>query len=333
MAKDRRRYTVMLIPERGGAARSYKVKLRSLQIVVAVLVLVVAAAAGVGLHQASLVTRLAAESATNAALVEENAALVARINDVDHKMGDAAKKLASVETLEGRIRAMTMLNDPERHLEIGPLPDPGDAADGRATGTDLAGSARATGGPGTARTTSAAFGDERALLVDRLGLLDLRGELLAGEASERARSLEELVRYFDARGALLATTPSIWPVRGYVTSNFGSRIDELTGERRMHPGLDVSAPIGTPVRAPADGRVVFAGDDYGYGKAVEIDHGRGLSTKFGHLSAFKVAPGAEVKRGDIIALTGNTGRSTGPHLHYEVHLYGVPENPRRYILE
>jgi len=317
-----KRYTIMLVPERGGSARTFKVSVRAIRIAVGAFAVVAAAAAGVGIHQASLLLRLSAASATNAALVTENAALVERITGVETRVAAASTTLKTVESLDERIREMTLLNDPSRHLSIGPLPGP--EGEGKGGGSPAVGAPlpSGTGGP-----------DDKPVLLERLGLVNLRADVLANEAEDRARSLDELVRYFDARKSLLATTPSIWPVRGYVTSNFGSRVDELTGERRMHPGLDISASIGTPVRAPADGRVTLAAEDYGYGKSIEIDHGRGLGTKYGHLSAYKVAVGAEVKRGDVIGLTGNTGRSTGPHLHYEVHLYGVAENPRRYILE
>ena len=132
---------------------------------------------------------------------------------------------------------------------------------------------------------------------------------------------------------MLASTPSIWPTRGWVTSDFGTRIDPYTAERKMHEGLDIATPIGQPVYAPSDGTVVFAGTEGGYGKVLVIDHGYGVKTRYGHLSEILVHLGDRVGRGDKVALVGNTGRSTGPHLHYEVRVNGVPENPRKFILE
>ena len=111
------------------------------------------------------------------------------------------------------------------------------------------------------------------------------------------------------------------------------RIDPYTGGREMHAGLDVSAPIGTPVVAPADGVVVFAGVRGGYGLSLVLDHSMGLMSHYGHLQSVSVQLGDLIVRGAPVAMLGNSGRSTGPHLHYEVRFNGIPENPRRYILE
>jgi murein DD-endopeptidase MepM/ murein hydrolase activator NlpD len=118
-----------------------------------------------------------------------------------------------------------------------------------------------------------------------------------------------------------------------VTSDFGHRLDPYTADRVMHKGLDIAVPYGTTVVAPADGTVVFASTEGGYGNVLVIDHGYGIKTRFGHLSGILVKAGEKVRRGDKVALSGNTGRSTGPHLHYEVRVNGMPENPRKFILE
>jgi murein DD-endopeptidase MepM/ murein hydrolase activator NlpD len=130
----------------------------------------------------------------------------------------------------------------------------------------------------------------------------------------------------------LLSTPSIWPVRGTLTSGFGWRRSPLSGAGRMHQGLDISNRIGTPVRAPARGTVTFSAVDGAYGLCIIIDHGNGIATRYGHLSKSSVKQGDYVQRGDVIGFVGNTGLSTGPHLHYEVHVRGVPVNPMRYIL-
>ena len=132
---------------------------------------------------------------------------------------------------------------------------------------------------------------------------------------------------------LLASTPSVWPVRGYLSAGFGNRLDPFTGLRDFHPGIDISTPIGTKVQAPADGVVVFCGLKGGYGNAIMIDHGYGVVTRYGHLDAFNVKPGQRVRRGDVIAFVGNTGRSTAPHLHYEVWVNDQTQNPIQYILD
>jgi murein DD-endopeptidase MepM/ murein hydrolase activator NlpD len=125
--------------------------------------------------------------------------------------------------------------------------------------------------------------------------------------------------------------PSIWPVRGTVTGGFGERLDPLNGEGAFHSGMDIAAPAGTPVQAPAEGIVFSSGPDSGYGNAVLIDHGFGITTKYGHLSRVDVVIGQEVKRGQIIGAVGETGRTTGPHLHYEVHIHETPVNPAKYL--
>jgi murein DD-endopeptidase MepM/ murein hydrolase activator NlpD len=158
-------------------------------------------------------------------------------------------------------------------------------------------------------------------------------ESLATEASRQEQSLHELQEYFDDQRSLLASTPSIWPARGWVTSDFGTRLDPYTAERRMHQGLDIATPHGQPVYSPSDGTVVFVGTEGGYGKVLVVDHGYGVKTRYGHLSEIFVGLGDRVQRGAKIAAVGNTGRSTGPHLHYEVRVNGIPENPRKFILE
>jgi murein DD-endopeptidase MepM/ murein hydrolase activator NlpD len=135
-----------------------------------------------------------------------------------------------------------------------------------------------------------------------------------------------------AQSQLLASTPSIAPVRGILTDGFGGRSDPFTGERGTHNAVDISSAAGQAVRAPADGIVVKAEWANGYGNVIYLSHGYGYSTRYGHLSAYAVKPGQHVKRGDIIAYVGSTGRSTGPHLHYEVRLNNNPVNPLEYIL-
>jgi murein DD-endopeptidase MepM/ murein hydrolase activator NlpD len=142
----------------------------------------------------------------------------------------------------------------------------------------------------------------------------------------------ELSQFLEEQKSMLACTPSIWPTKGWVSSRFGYRTSPFTGKKEFHRGLDISARQGTPIVAPADGLVASAGKDYGYGNVLTIQHGHGLKTRFAHLSKMLVKKGQSVKRGQEIALMGNTGRTTGTHLHYEVHLNGVAVNPINYIL-
>lgn len=146
---------------------------------------------------------------------------------------------------------------------------------------------------------------------------------LGTEFGPRTASASEWVR--------LATAPSLWPVEGRVTGSYGERIDPFNGEGAFHAGVDISTAYGHAVVAPADGYITFADNMSGYGRLVMIEHGHDISTRFGHLSAFAVVPGQWVRRGDVIGYVGQSGRTTGPHLHYEVRIHDVPVNPQRYL--
>lgn len=128
-----------------------------------------------------------------------------------------------------------------------------------------------------------------------------------------------------------AMVPSMWPVRGQITGGFGQRLDPLNGEEAVHCGVDISAPSGTEVQATADGVVLLAEREAGYGNEVLVDHGDGITTKYGHLRRIDVVVGQEVKKGQVIGTVGMTGKSTGPHLHYEVRVHQTPVNPAKYL--
>jgi murein DD-endopeptidase MepM/ murein hydrolase activator NlpD len=127
------------------------------------------------------------------------------------------------------------------------------------------------------------------------------------------------------------TVPSLWPVRGQITAGFGQRMDPFSGEGAFHSGVDISVPLGTTVIATADGIVLEAGPESGYGNEILIDHGYGLTTKYGHLNRIFVVVGQELKRGQVIGSVGMTGKTTGPHLHYEVQIHDTPVNPMKYL--
>jgi len=157
-------------------------------------------------------------------------------------------------------------------------------------------------------------------------------ERLSLEAHAEQSSLQRLEGLLQGRQEQLACTPSILPARGWLTSGFGYRISPFTGTIQMHEGIDIANAIGASVVAPADGLVVKVGREYGYGKVLTINHGHGIATRYGHLHKAHVKIGQRVKRGDLIGELGNSGRSTGPHLHYEVRVNGLPVDPRKYIL-
>lgn len=156
-------------------------------------------------------------------------------------------------------------------------------------------------------------------------------ERLAEVVREQGEGLRALERLMSRAGRALATLPSRWPVRGAVNSEFGMRQSPWGSTREFHAGMDIRAMRGTPVRAPAPGSVVFAGVQPDYGNTVIIDHGRDIRSLYGHLSRLHVRTGQTVERGQVIALSGNTGRSSGPHLHYGITVQGKPVNPRLYL--
>jgi murein DD-endopeptidase MepM/ murein hydrolase activator NlpD len=159
-------------------------------------------------------------------------------------------------------------------------------------------------------------------------LSSLRTTALSGELS-RAFGSPSL----GAGWANLLNAPSLWPVIGTITSSFGEREDPFNGEGTFHSGIDIASTYGDSVRSAADGVVLKASFGNGYGREIMIDHGNGIETVYGHLSGFAVTEGEEVKRGEIIGYVGTSGRSTGPHLHYEVRIHDTPVNPHKYLRE
>jgi len=165
------------------------------------------------------------------------------------------------------------------------------------------------------------------LSLDQLSAL--RTEALSGRIS---RALEGgLSPTFMGDWTVLADAPSLWPVEGRVGSSFGEREDPFNGEGAFHAGIDIDAPYGTPVRATGDATVIDAGRVSGYGREVVLDHGHDMHTLYGHLSSIAVFPGQHVVLGQVIGYVGDSGRSTGPHLHYEVRVHNVPVNPHKYL--
>lgn len=156
---------------------------------------------------------------------------------------------------------------------------------------------------------------------------------LERDATQLTTKSEELEEFYRDQSVLLASTPSVWPVRGYLSATFGNRIDPFTAQKDFHPGIDISAPMGTKIQAPADGVVVSTGVQGGYGNAIVLDHGNGIVTRYGHMDSFEVKPGQRVRRGDVIGHVGNTGRSTAPHVHYEVWVRDQAQNPIHFILD
>ncbi len=295
-------YTLIVVSDHSQAVRKFRVPRRWLRNG--------AFAAGgvalVGLLSMGHYVSLLGTSTENRILREENAQLRSQILLVQEKVAHISATLDRVERFDAKLRtAVTQLQDPERNLAIGPV--------GKSTEAPLAGAAPAA--------------------HENVAALPAKLASLESEATRQESSLRELQEYFDDQKSLLASTPSVWPTHGWVTSDFGHRLDPFTADRIMHKGLDIATSHGAPVTAPSDGTVIFAGMESGYGKVLVLDHGYGVKTRYAHLSAIDVKVGDRVARGAKIGAVGNTGRSTGPHLHYEVRVNGMPENPRKFILE
>lgn len=150
-------------------------------------------------------------------------------------------------------------------------------------------------------------------------------------AREREKRFDEIKRYVRKRSTLLASRPTVWPVRGWISSSFGDRSNPVTGKSGFHSGVDIANDHGSPIRASADGEVSFAGWEGGYGKLVVLNHGNGFSSYYGHLAEIKAGVGQKVVRGQVIGSMGATGNTTGPHLHYEIRLYGAAVDPTKYM--
>ncbi len=160
-------------------------------------------------------------------------------------------------------------------------------------------------------------------------LYALRNDAMSGHFSRRL--MGDSTPGLSGDSAVFAGGPTLWPVEGRVTSNFGERQDPFNGEGAFHAGIDIGAPVGTPVRATADGDVAKAGWGTGYGREIAVDHGHDIETVYGHLSSIAVVEGEHVTRGQVIGYVGQSGRSTGPHLHYEVRVHDVAVNPHKYL--
>lgn len=297
-------YTLIVVPDRHAEARRYHVQRKWLVQALAALATVVVIAAGLTLHYGQVVV----EAKENPALRDENLKLKKELAVIREQLEHVSATIDRVERFDQKLRAMTLLSDPQRNLALGPT--------------------QPSGSPESADNSFV-----RARADESPAVLATKLDKLSAEATRQEQSLHELQAYFQSQKSLLASVPSVWPVRGWVTSDFGSRLDPYTSERVMHAGIDIAGNFGKEIIAPADGTVVFAGLEGGYGNVVVLDHGYGVKTRYGHLASIGVKPGERVKRGAQIAAMGNTGRSTGPHLHYEVRVNGIAQNPRKFILD
>lgn len=301
----KRFYTVLVLPDATARARKFHITKTAITVVTCI-VGVAVIALGFFIHQ------YVNQNVRLLELAHLKRDLKAHDTVVD-RLFQLEKELAQLRDLDGRLRLVAGLNLPA-----------GDATGEQPTGV---------GGIQTnvARALDEAIRNDKVSVMERMSQ---ELDQLAREITHRFDSLKELNGHLEERRSALAATPTIWPVQGLVTSGFGHRHSPFTGARELHDGLDISAPHGTPIVGTASGVVAYAGPlSGGYGNVVYLDHGHGFFTFYGHNSKNLVATGAKVRRGQIIAQVGNTGMSTGPHVHYSVRHKGVWVNPVRYIVE
>jgi hypothetical protein len=286
---------------------------------------------------------LLSQSIENKRLRAENQQLKQQFQVVEGKLNSLESGLERVKGFVTKLKLITNTDTEDRTLKlaIGPLPRTGQSVDSE-LGFNPSRQPAMVGGE-MSPESDAVFLENPP--VDELqGELSVQGQRdyaslairidqAVQETIIREQGVLELWESLRERQSLLAATPSIKPTRGWFTSKFGYRISPFTSRPVMHNGIDIAAAPGSPIVAPADGIVSFAGYDPGYGKLVSIDHGYGVVTRFGHTSQIFVEVGQKVSRRDVIASVGNTGRSTGPHLHYEVRVNNVPVDPYNYVLD
>lgn len=298
-------FTLIVVPDRHAEVKRFRLRRRWVVQALASLAVLAAVLVASAVHYVAVIS----EASENPALREENLKLKSELALIREKLDYVGSTIDRVERFDQKLRAITTLSDPQRNLAMGPTePESGPGV----TGPNLFVRSKADESPQA---------------------LSSKLEKLSAEATRQEQSLQELQAYFQSQSSRLASVPSVWPTRGWVTSDFGSRLDPYTSDRVMHAGLDIAGPHGKDVIAPSDGTVVFAGLEGGYGNVLVIDHGYGIKTRYGHLASIRVKPGDKIKRGQEIANIGNTGRSTGPHLHYEVRVNGIAQNPRKFILD
>jgi len=287
-------YTLIVVPHAKARFRKFQVSVRLTKWVMSAIGVLAVVLVGILAHY----SWIAVEVAEVRRLKVENLALAAKARAYEENAGQLQAKVLQLQNVVTKLGLMAGVEES--------LPD------------------AAVGGTG-----GLSRNDTLPPSVDIASTL----EQLDTQVTSLSDKSTRLEAYFRDQTELLASTPSIWPLRGYLSAAFGNRLDPFTGLRDFHPGIDISVPRGTKVVAPADGVVVFAGPRSGYGNALMVDHGFGVVTRYGHLEGFNVRPGQRVKRGDVIAFSGNTGRSTAPHLHYEVWVNDRMRNPIEFIID
>lgn len=251
---------------------------------------------------------------------------------------DLKKRLTSMNEVNQRLRIMLGIETPKsgdqvngRGGEETPLPEGSNIIQidkNQRTGDTTSQSSLTTQESVINSEQSEAIDEEKLVAEVKEGI-----DWLKKEADTQEKTLQELYAVAEQKSSRWAATPSIWPVKGWVTSGFGPRVSPFTEKPAWHDGLDIGAAANAPVQAPAQGRVTLVGFDPKLGNLVKLDHGYGMETLYGHLAKALVKEGQRVKRGDVVGLVGSTGLATGPHLHYMVKVNGQTFDPTKFILD
>lgn len=338
---DSKSFTILIVSNRRGGGYKFTISsswLKALAFLAFLFVVVV----GTGL--VDYVGLLMTVNENNR-LVVENSALKKQFETVEEKLTSLEAGLDRIQNFTKKLKLITNVDDEDRTLKLAlsAIPRQGEAVPVTAT---EAGPAEHERQPSSELLIKEPMVGEKLPADEDAGELATKRDALKDYASLSIRidravkdsQLKEqgLLGLWDSlseRQSLLGATPSIKPARGWYTSRFGYRVDPMNGKSEMHAGLDIAAPPGTPVYAPADGVVSHVGYEPGYGKLVSIDHGYGVITRFAHNSRVFVEQGQKVHRWEVISAVGSTGRSTGAHVHYEVRIHGLPVDPMNYILD
>jgi murein DD-endopeptidase MepM/ murein hydrolase activator NlpD len=291
-------YTFIVVPDASSRLRKLKLPARALHALAAIGILSFFVAVGLGFSY----MKMAFKAADYDKLQTENTSLKIQKKNLEVAAVKLGEKLSNIENLFADIQNLV---ENDSLTKRGKLNIPG------------------VGGSRVDYPTAELLGS--ANLKDGIDLLKDR----TTEMESQLTLLQELAQ---KKASIRRITPTIWPVKGNLTSHFGSRTDPFNGEAtELHLGVDISTLFGTQVHAPADGRIIYAQRKSAYGNLIIIDHGNGLTTRMGHLSRFNVKVGQRVRKNDIVGYVGTSGRSTAPHLHYEVRLNDRPVNPRNYL--
>ncbi len=332
---EKRNVTLLLVNNESGTTRKFVLSLISLKVVL------FTAAVVILIFVAGFIDYLGLmfQAMENKRLENENVMLKKQFQIVEGKLGALENSLERVKIFTNKLKLITNIDMEDRvtKLTMGAKPGSGQSMDEYE--------------PMDQRISNQKMAEQDKDFPREEKINEMKAEVAVQPSSQdyatlviridkavketqlKEQSVIELWESLSERLSLLNSTPNIKPARGWITSRFGYRLNPFTNKMQLHAGLDIAAAPGSPVYSPADGVVIFASYDETYGKLVSIDHGYGVTSRFAHNSQIYVRVGQKVSKYDVISSVGNTGRSTGPHLHYEVRVNGIPVDPINFILD